>query len=62
MKIHTYLCLLYVVCISFIGEKLYSQSLHAEQLQTTIDAIIAKKMKQYDILHFFSNDSIYSRL
>ncbi len=49
MKIHTYLCLLYVVCTSFIGEKLYSQSLHAEQLQTTIDAIIAKKMKQYDI-------------
>lgn len=49
MKTRACLYLLYIVCIPLICGELYSQSLHTEQLQVTVDAIVAEKMKQYDI-------------
>ncbi|MEP0263053.1 serine hydrolase domain-containing protein [Dokdonia sp.] len=49
MKIQTYLCLLYSACVLLISQNLYCQSPNTQQLQTAIDAVISKKMKQYDI-------------
>ena len=45
----TIIRLLYVISILFISKNLYSQSTHIKKLQTSIDAIISKKMNQYDI-------------
>ncbi|SNR49343.1 serine hydrolase domain-containing protein [Dokdonia pacifica] len=49
MKIRSCLYVLYATCILLTIEKLHGQSSQTQQLQTTIDAIVSKKMAQYDI-------------
>ncbi|WP_299674263.1 serine hydrolase domain-containing protein [uncultured Dokdonia sp.] len=49
MNIHPNFPVLITIVLLLMNGTLYSQSSQTQQLQTTIDAIVSKKMKQYDI-------------